>query len=332
MSRPLRTLMLTAREVPALIDLRAALRLVRAAFRLHGQGRTQMPAKLYITIPEHDGDLRAMPAYIAAMRACGLKWVNVHPRNRRRGLPTVMATMLLSDPATGFPLAIMDGTYITKLRTGAAGGVAVDVLARRDASTAALIGCGAQAQQQLDALLAVRRIRQVRVWSPVAGEAEAFIRRQHQPGVAFTVAPTVRACVADADVLIAITPSRRPLVRRAWVAPGTHINAIGADAPGKEELEPALLAAARVVVDDRPQAIHSGEVNVPIRRGRYRAAQIHATLGEILAGRRSGRRNAREITLFDSTGLAIHDVALARAVYQRALRLHRGRWLRLISP
>ena len=327
-----RTLLLTAREVPALIDLPTALRLVRAAFRLHGQGRTQMPAKVYVTLPEHGGDLRAMPAYIASLRACGLKWVNVHPRNRRRGLPTVMATMLLTDPSTGVPLAILDGTYITKLRTGAAGGVAADVLARRDARTAALIGCGAQAQQQLDALLAVRRIRQVRVWSPVAGEAAALIRRQRRPRVTFAVAPTVRACVAGADVVITITPSRRALVRRAWIAPGTHINAIGADAPGKEELDPALLRAARVVVDDRPQAIHSGEVNVPIRRGRYRAAQIHATLGEILAGRRPGRRRARDMTIFDSTGLAIHDVVLAQAVYRRALRLHRGRWVRLVSP
>ena len=325
------TLLLTAREVPALIDMRRALRLVREAFRLHGQGRTQMPEKVYLLLPEYRGDLRAMPAYVAPTKACGLKWVNVHPRNRRRGLPTVMGVILLTDPATGFPLAIMDGTYITKLRTGAAGGVAADVLARRDASTAALIGCGAQAQCQLDALLAVRRIRRVRAWSPVRGEAAAFIRRQRVRGVAFTASPTVRACVAQADVIVTITPSRRPLVQRAWVAPGTHINAIGADAPGKEELDPALLSAARVVVDDRNQAVHAGEINVPIARRQFRPSQIHATLGAILAGHRAGRSHPRQITLFDSTGLAIHDVTLARAVYQRAVRQHCGRRVRLID-
>ena len=326
-----RTLILTARDVPPLIGMRQALRLVAEAVRLHGQGATQMPEKVYLTLPEYAGDLRAMPASIAATRACGLKWVNVHLRNRARGLPTVMGVILLTDPATGFPLAIMDGTYITKLRTGAAGGVAADVLARRDASVAALIGCGAQAQQQLDALRMVRPIREVRVWSPVRGDARAFIHRQRWSRIALRAVATVRDAVADAAIIVTITPSRRPLIKRAWVAPGTHINAIGADAPGKEELDPALLAAARVVVDDRAQAMHAGEINVPVRRGQFRPSQIHATLGDILAGRRPGRRTPRDITIFDSTGLAIHDVALARAVYQRAVRLHRGRWVRLIG-
>ena len=326
-----RTLILTARDIPSLIDLPTALRLARRAFRLHGQGCTQMPQKVYLTLPEYAGDLRAMPAYLGATKACGLKWVNVHPGNRRRHLPTVMGVILLTDPATGFPLAIMDGTHITKLRTGAAAGVAADVLARPEAATVALVGCGAQAQSPLEALLAVRRIRAVRVWSPVRGEPEAFIRRQRRGRVRVSAAADINTCVAGADIIVTITPSHRPLVRRAWVAPGAHINAIGADAPGKQELEPALLRAARVVVDDRGQSLHAGELNVPVRRGQYRPQSIHATLGEILAGRRSGRRSAREITVFDSTGLAIHDVALARAVYLRALRLGRGRWVRLIG-
>ncbi len=327
------TLILTAREVRRLIDWPMAIGSARATLLQLTRGRAAMPPKLYLTLPSGD-DFRAMPARVAAPAACGIKWVNVHARNPRRGLPTVMAVIVLNDPATGAPLAVMDGVWITKVRTAAAAAVAAQALSRRESRRVALIGCGAQADAQLFALRQVRRFTEVRVWGHAPGEAARFCARMRRqlPGVALAPAATVQAAVAQADLIITLTPSRRPLVRAGWVAPGTHINAIGADAPGKQELDPALLRRAVVVVDDRAQSIHAGELNMPIARGQYQPACIRGTLGDVLIRRRAGRCSLREITIFDSTGLAVHDVALAAEAYRRASRRRMGRRVPLVTP
>jgi alanine dehydrogenase len=327
----LSTRLLTQADVERLIDIPTALRVVAGAFIAHSRGRVVMPAKVYL--PLADGsDFRAMPAWIQQPSACGIKWVNVHPKNPRRGLPTVMALVILNDPATGFPLAVMDGTSITKIRTAAAAGVAARVLSRRDAKVAALIGCGAQALWQLRVLAVVRRLRDVRVWGAAAGEAVAFIRRaRRHVGARMAPARSVREAVDGADLVVTLTPSREPLVQREWIGPGTHINAIGADGPGKQELDGRLLHDAVVVVDEIEQAVHGGEVNVPIARGEFSASDIHATLGDVLTGKADGRRSADQITIFDSTGIAVHDIALAHAVHRLALRRRLGRTVRLLA-
>lgn len=328
--RPGQVRILTQREVARLADVRIAIRAARQTFKDLARGRAQMPPKLYLTLPRGD-DFRAMPAAVASPPGCGVKWVNVHVRNPRRGLPTVMAVIVLNDPATGVPLAVMDGLWITKLRTAAVAAVAADALARRDSCDVGLIGCGAQADAQILALAAVRRLRQVRVWGYARGEAAAFCARMRRQlrRVRWTPVATLREAAGAVDILVTLTPSRRPLVRRAWVRPGTHINAIGADAPGKQELDPALLRAARVIVDDHEQARHAGEINVPVRQGQYDPRRVVGTLGEILLRRRPGRRTRSDITVFDSTGLAVHDVSLGMAVLRRAQRAGVGRLLPL---
>jgi len=319
-------LVLSGRDVARLIDIRAAIRIVRRAFIAHAEGGASMPSKVYLTVPR--GDFRAMPAAMVRPASCGIKWVNVHPANPRRGLPTVMAMILLNDPATGAPLAVMDGLLITKFRTAAAGAVAAARLSPRTAATVGLVGCGAQADAQLDALKAVRPIRTVNVWGYRPGEARAFCARAaRRLGLALRPVPTVEACVRGAELVVTLTPSRRPLIRRSWLSPGAHVNAIGADAPGKQELDPAILRDAVVVVDERAQAIHGGEVNVPIRRGQFHPGRIAASLGELLAGRIRLRRRPGQLSVFDSTGLAIHDLALAQAVLARARRRRIGRWI-----
>jgi alanine dehydrogenase len=337
------TLVLTQQELARLLDLRTAIRTTRAAFCELAWGRAVMPPKLYLPLGR-GSDFRAMPAALRHPPACGVKWVNVHPRNRARGLPTVMAVIVLNDPATGVPVAVMDGLLITRLRTAAAGAVAAQALARRDSSVVGLIGCGGQAEAQLTALAEVLRLGRVKVWGYLAGEAQRFCERMRRlvsrsdarlgrlAQAAFEPCAGVARCVRDADVVVTVTPSRRPLIRRAWLSPGVHINAIGADAPGKQELEPAILREATVVVDDVEQAIHGGELNVPIRRRQYRASQIHATLGDVLIGRRPGRRVRGDVTVFDSTGLAVHDVALAHEAVRRARRQGLGRRVALWTP
>ncbi len=312
------TLLLTESAVQQLLDIRATIAVVRRAFIAAARGQTVMPPKVYLSLPG-GSDFRAMPASLQHPAACGIKWVNVHPRNRRRGLPTVMALILLNDPATGYPLAVMDGRLITKLRTAAA---AAKTLARPDSHVVGLIGCGAQADAQLAALAIEFRLTAVRAWGARRGEAAAWCRRMRRqwPAIRFQPSPTIQACVRDVDLLVTVTPSRRPLVRRAWVSPGTHLNAVGADAPGKQELDPAILRDAVVVVDERRQAMHGGELNVPIHRRQFHPSQIRGELGEVLIGRVRGRQTASELTVFDSTGVAIHDIAVAAQVWRQAQR------------
>jgi alanine dehydrogenase len=257
--------------------------------------------------------------FLTEAHICGLKWVNVHPGNPAKGLLTVMAKILLNDPDTGLEFADLDGTQVTNFRTGAAGGLAAKYLARPEASRLGLIGAGAQARTQLAAVLKVRPIREVVVFDRHVPHAQAFASRVTATfGVAAQAVAAAADAVRDMDIVVTTTPSETPIVMKEWVAPGTHINAIGADAAGKEELDPAILQAAKIVVDDWTQASHSGEINVPLAQGKLKPEQIYGSLGEIAAGKKPGRATPEEITVFDSTGLIIQDLALGYAVYLRA--------------
>ncbi|MEM2782493.1 MAG: hypothetical protein QXQ55_01735, partial [Candidatus Hadarchaeales archaeon] len=282
----------------------------------------------------YEGDFRVMPAYLEVGEEAGVKVVNVHPGNPKRGLPTIMATILLIDPSTGVPLAIMGGTLITALRTGAAGGVAARYLARKDSRVVGMVGAGVQARAQLRALKEVLEVEKVKVVSAHPSEARKYaeeVRKEH--GIEVEEVKGVEEAVRDSDIVVTTTPSRVPLVRSEWISDGTHLNAIGADAPGKQEMEPELLRRAKVVVDDLEQALHSGEVNVPFSKGLFRKEDIYGELGEIVVGKKLGRTSPEEITLFDSTGLAIQDVAVAWLVYRKAQRLGKGEEIELdLSP
>ena len=313
------SLVLTGSQVMQVLDMDLALTSAEEAFRAYGQGRVNMPPKAYLTLAQ--GDFRAMYGEIFLDRdhICGLKWVNVHPGNPARGLLTVMAKIILNDPDTGLEFADLDGTHITDYRTGAAGGIAVKYLARPDATRLGLIGAGVQARTQVAAILKVRPIQEIVVYDrhltcsrPFAEQTAALY------GIAVRPTENPAEAVVDMDIVVTTTPSRTPVVHREWVSPGTHINAIGADAAGKQELAAAILTDAKVVVDDWAQASHSGEINVPLTRGELTQEQIYGSLGDIVAGKKPGRENPEEITVFDSTGLIIQDLALGLAVYQRA--------------
>ncbi len=319
-----KTLILGGKSVRRLITMREAIRAVEVAFREQGMGRVRMPAKIYLTLPEYSGDFRAMPVYAEKIKKCSLKWVNVHPGNTRRGLPTVMAVILLSDPRTGFPLCFMDGTQVTGMRTGAAGAVAAKYLALRGAQTVSLVGCGVQAKTQIEALRELFVLREIKVWCPEQTLVRKFIRENAGLKIRMTGSEDVRGCVAEGDIVVTTTPSRRPLVKLAWLKKGAHINAIGADAKGKEELDPLILKKSKVVVDHWEQAAHSGEINVPVSRGIFKRKDVHAELGEIVSGKKRGRTSPEEITVFDSTGLAVQDLAVADKVYRNALKAGQG--------
>ncbi len=318
----MKTLILTQAEIRELLTMKTVVAAVEKAFSAHGEGRARMPAKVYLSLEEHHGDFRAMPAYLDG--AAGVKWVNSHPQNpQRHGLPAVMGTYVLSDPATAYPLAIMDATLITAMRTGAAGAVASKYLALEKPRSIGFIGCGVQARVLLEAHRVVYGDLELKMADQDPAAAAALAR---EAGGAVVSIEDAAAC----EIVCTSTPSRTPLVRRDWVPAGTHINAMGADAPGKQELDSQLLLAARVVIDDPGQALHSGEVNVPYHEGSFTEAQVWATLGEVVAGRKTGRQ-ADEVTIFDSTGLAIQDLAVAQVVYELALQRGVGTALDLMG-
>ena len=324
-----KTLILNKKQVAGLVDMKAAIKAMEDVFREYGLGRTDMPPKIYLRLPEHGGDFRAMPASVKRLDKCVLKWVNVHPDNRRFGLPSVMAVIILSDPRNGLPLCVMSGGYPTNMRTGAAGGVAAKYLARKNSRVAGMVGCGAQARTQLLALLNLFKLKEVKVWGFEPREAKDFIRGMKRAKVKFTSTEEIEDCVRGSDIIVTTTPSRRPLVKFEWLKAGAHINAIGADAKGKQELEHWILKKAKVVVDSWEQASHSGEINVPISYGQITQNDIYADIGQIVSGRRKGRTNAKEITVFDSTGLAIQDAAIADLIFKTAIKKKVGIWVSL---
>ncbi|MCC6623328.1 MAG: ornithine cyclodeaminase family protein [Deltaproteobacteria bacterium] len=305
------TLILTRADALALTDMAEAVDAVRGAFRAHATGQTKMPPKVYLTLPEHAGDFRAMPS--AMDGAAGVKWVNSHPENpARHGLPAVMGVFILSDPATALPLAVMDASWLTAVRTGAAAAVASAALGKRGARSLGFVGSGVQARTMALAH---------RVTHPDAGELvfadvrpEAAERLARELGGRVGTIAEAAAC----DIVNTSTPGATPVVMREMVRPGAHINAMGADAEGKQELESALTIACHIFVDDPAQAFHSGEVNVPLHHGDLRETAIAGSLGAVLHGALVGREHDDQITLFDSTGLAVQDLAVARLVVARA--------------
>ncbi len=313
------SLVLTGSQVMQVLDMDLGLAAVTEAFRAHGEGRVNMPPKVHLLVAQ--GSFKAMygEIFLPAGHICGVKWNANFPENPRRGRPTIMGKLLLNDPETGLEVADMDATYITKYRTGAAGGVAARYLARPDATRLGLVGAGEQARTQVAAILKVRPIRKITIYSRTAARSQALKEEmQRAYGLEVTLAQTVAAAVEGQDIVVTTTPSTSPLVRREWVAPGTHINAVGADSPGKQELEPAILKAATIVVDDWAQCKDIGEINVPFARGEIIQEQIYGSLGEIVAGKKPGRTSPQEITVFDATGLAIQDLSLGLEVLRRA--------------
>lgn len=304
------TLLLSKNDVRGLLNMPDTIKAVEQAFAQWSRGEGTMPSKSYLVL-DH-GDFRAMPAALPG--AAGMKWVSVHPQNPSRGLPTVMAILIYSDPVTGYPLAVLDATDITAYRTGAASAIAAKYLARPDSDTLGIIGAGRQAHTQLLAHAEVFELRLIKVFDSSEDAVEKFIK-------SFPEYPLRKCSLAEtvaSDIVCTVTSSREPLLKRKWVMPGTHINAVGADAAGKEELEPAILKEAIVVVDDLEQASTAGEINVPVSRGLFSIEEVYATLGEIITGKKPGRTDREKITVFDSTGVAIEDIAVARFIYEKA--------------
>jgi len=330
----MKTLILGEAEIKRILTMKDTLAAVEQCFAAFGRGEVLMPPKVYLNYAKYNGDIRVMPSYVEKMGISGVKVVNVHPDNpKKHKLRSVMATLLMIEPKTGVPLAIFDATHITLMRTGAAAGIATKYLARKNASTLALVGAGMQAWTQLEAIVLVRKISRVLVYDIARKVSEQFVRRfrRRHPGIRFEICGSIEECVRPADILCTLTPVRRSIVKSAWVRPGTHINAMGADAEGKEELDPALLKRAKVVIDDWAQASHSGEINVPLHAGLFARKDVAAEVGQVVAGLKPGRTRPSDITIFDSTGLGVQDLVTAARIYKLAQTRKLGKRFDLVE-
>jgi ornithine cyclodeaminase/alanine dehydrogenase-like protein (mu-crystallin family) len=318
-------LILSRRDVMELLTLETCIDAVERAFRLHAEQRTFGPRVL--GLPTEDGGFHIK---IAALRGdrnyFAAKTNGNFPNNAQRfGLPTIQGTVVLADASNGTPLAVMDSASITMLRTGAATAVAAKYLARHDSHTATVVGCGVQGEIQLAAIDAVLPLQ--RAWLLDENHAraeEAAARATTRLRLRAEAAKDLRAALRESDVCVTCTPARRAYVMAGDIAPGTFIAAVGADSQGKQELDPTLVASATLVVDLIDQCAEIGELQHALAGGLMTREQVHAELGDVVAGRRPGRTQPDEITIFDSSGTALQDVAAAIAVYEKARASGRG--------
>ncbi|HXV33032.1 MAG TPA: hypothetical protein VD769_03395 [Gaiellaceae bacterium] len=305
-----------------------ALAAVRAAFVALARGEVTLPGVIGLELPEAEGEVHVKGAYLHGSPTYSFKVASGFYRNPERGLPVGSGLVLAFSAETGQLAAVLfDNGYLTELRTGAAGALAADLLARPRVRKAAFVGVGGQARYQLEALAGVRTPEVVAAWGRDRAKAEAYAAEMRgRLGLAVEAAASVREAVEGADVVVTTTPSREPLVRAEWLAPGAHVTAVGSDMPEKQELDAAVLARADKVVADRLEAcLENGEIHRAVAAGAITAENVHAELGQIAAGERPGRESEDEITVADLTGVGVQDAALAALVVAAAVERGAGR-------
>lgn len=308
-------------DVRALVSMTELIEVMQDALAAFSSGQVKQPVRTVIEAP--GGLFASMPARLDTPAAMGAKLVTVFHHNASQALPTHLATIVLLDPSTGALLAIMDGRFITETRTAAVSAVAARHLAREQASVLAIIGSGVQARSHLEALTLVRRFAEIRCWSPTAAHVERLV--SESAGLPIRAAENAGAAVRGADVIVLVTASPTPVIEEAWIQPGACVISVGACRPSEREMDPALLARARLVVDSRAAALkESGDVVQGIREGRFGEDHIAAELGEVVARRKPGRTSEHEVAIFKSLGLAVEDIAAADLVYRHARQSRRG--------
>jgi alanine dehydrogenase len=328
--------LLTQSDVQRSISMREAVEAVKRAFIELSTGRADVPLRIALSQPKGAGVTLVMPGYLSDSESLAVKVVSVHDRNAERDLPRINAIVVVIDPATGQAVAAMDGGYLTALRTGAASGAATDLLARQDAEVAAVIGAGAQARAQALSLTAVRPVKRIWIYSrrrEQVDEMIAEIRPQLGPSIELLAADSPSQAVREALVVCAATTSSIPVFDGAELRPGAHVNGVGSYRPEMQEVDCATLRrASKIVVDSREAAMaEAGDLIVAIGRGEIRPSDIYAEIGEVAAGFKPGRQDDDEITYFKSVGNAAQDVAVAQAVYLRALQEDIGIEIDLLS-
>jgi ornithine cyclodeaminase len=318
-------LLLKKEDMQKVYTMAEAIEAVKHAFRLFSEGKSVVPLRTGIDVDKYEGRALFMSAYVEETESLGLKIVSVFPNNVKVGKPAVPATMVYMDCKTGEVSAVMDGTYLTQVRTGAASGAATDLLARKDASVGAIFGAGGQSWAQIEAMLTVRELSEVRIFDVSFERSQEAARQQAKKwqdrGVRFVAARTAEEAVDGADVITTVTTAKKPVFPADAVKKGAHVNGVGSFTPVMQEIPSEIYArAGKVFVDSKDAVLaESGDLIIPMNQGLFDESVISGELGQLVAGRIEGRTSDEEITVFKTVGIGVQDVVTAGEIYNRAV-------------
>ncbi len=316
---------LRQKDIEEVFSMKDAVQASKDALEIYSKGESDVPLRTVLDVENQDAESIYMPGYAEGANALGVKIVSVFPNNSKKGLNTVPATMILVDEETGEVSSVMDGTYLTQLRTGAVAGAATDILAKKDSKTFAIIGTGGQAPSQIEAVLSVRDIETVKIYNRDLEKAEAFAKKMTEKlgkkyNAKMVAAETPEKAVKDADIITTVTTAKKPVFDGKFVKKGAHINAVGAFKPDMQEIDEYTLTNADKVYVDTTEGVlnECGDFIIPIQKNNFNEEEITGELGEVITKKVVGRENDDEITLFDTTGSGILDIVTARRIYENA--------------
>jgi len=323
-------LILTPADVRKALPMSEAIEAMKQAYASLSDRKADAPMRTRLPIPAHDALSLIMPAYVQnqTSEALAVKVVSLFPQNPSRGLAYIQAAVLVLEADTGRALALLEGSSLTAIRTGAASGAAIDLLARKDSAVVAIFGAGVQGRTQLEAACAARTIRTAYIFDSNPGKAKAFAKEMagfHSIPNDVRVAETAREACENADIICAATTSKTPVFEDKDVKPGTHVSAVGSYTPDMQEIPAETVLRAKVVVDARTASLEeAGDIIQPLRAGLFDESHIHAELGEIILGRKTGRQSDNEITFFKSVGIAVQDAVAAQVAIENARKMKLG--------
>lgn len=318
-------LLLSREDIKKVFTIKDAIEADKYAFTLVVDGKCEAPLRTNIQAPKYDGCFLFMPAYVSEMDTASLKIINIFPHNIDQGKPSSPAQVLLIDGTTGIVTAVLDGTYVTQLRTGAASGAAFDVLAKKDCKIGALIGTGGQAATQLEAMIAVRDLEEVRVFDLNLERTKEFATRMQEElkdyGTKIIPVNSSDEAVDNADLVITVTPSSKPVFDASKIKAGATISCVGAYQPHMQEMDPAILTRASKLYFDSEEAVlsESGDILIPLEDGTITKDDFTGDLGQVIKGELVGRENDEEIIVFETVGVATQDLVAARRIYDKAV-------------
>lgn len=317
-------LLLSEKDIKNTVTMKEVIEAVKKAFRMIASGDVEVPLRTAINAPSHDGVFLFMPSYAPVEEAAAVKVINVFPHNTEMGLDVCPAQVLYIDGRTGVIEALLDGSTVTRLRTGASSGAAFDILAKRDCHIGGLIGTGGQAETQLEAMVCVRQLDEVRVFDVNAERCRAFCERMQQElkdyGTAIVPVESSDEAVADADLLVTVTTSPEPVFDGTKVKPGCTVSCVGTYEPHKHEMDPAVLTRASLIICDHKVTALSetGDLLIPIADGLITEDDIAGSLGDVIDGRIRGRENDDEIIVYETVGVGSQDLITAKLIYEKA--------------
>jgi len=323
-------LLLSREDIKRVFTMKDAIAADKEAFILHSQGKSKVPLRTNIKAPKHEGVFLFMPSYVEDLDTAALKIINIFPNNIDKGIPSAPAQVLLINGATGIVDAVLDGTYVTQLRTGAATGAAFDVLARQDAKIGALIGTGGQAATQLEAMLAARDLEEVRVFDVNFDRTTAFAKKMQEElqayGAKIIAVNSSDEAIDQADVIVTVTPSCIPVFDGNLVKAGATLSCVGAYQPHMQEMDPVILTRASKIYFDSKEAVlsESGDILIPLADGTITEEDFTGDIGDLLMGKIAGRENDKEIIVFETVGIGTQDLVTAKIIYDKAVEKGMG--------